>query len=129
LIVLDENIPESQRLQLQRWRVRTRKVGRDLARIGAQDADVVRLLHQLTQPTFFSLDGDFYALDLRHPRYCLVYVDVADDQSAAYIRRFLRHPQFGTFARRRGSVVWVDYASIHAWRVNAHAEESIPWVR
>lgn len=90
---------------------------------------MVRLLHSLTQPTFISLDSDYYARDLRHSRYCLVYVDVADDQAATYIRRFLRHPEFATFAQRRGCVVRVDYSSVHVWRLNAAAEESVLWTK
>ena len=58
--VLDENIIASQREQLQRWKIPFRQIGVELARQGAQDRELVPLLLQLKQPTFFTRDFDFY---------------------------------------------------------------------
>jgi len=72
MIVLDENIPESQRLLLRAWRVRARQIGVDIGRAGMSDDDIVPLLHSLTRPTFFTRDRDFSQSWMCHPGYCLV---------------------------------------------------------
>lgn len=127
MIVLDENVPDHQRRQLQSWRIRNRQIGQEIAALGTQDLDLIRLLHRTTLPTFFSLDRHFYNRNLRHGRYCLVFVDVEAYQAAAFVRRFLRHPEFATFAARRGTVVRLDYGAIHLWRLNSAIEETIFW--
>ena len=65
--ILDENIMESQRQLLRRWRIAVRQIGEDVARKGIKDDEILPLLHQLTRPTFFTRDLDFYARELRHP--------------------------------------------------------------
>lgn len=70
--------------------------------------EIIPLLHTLRRPTFFTRDHDFYKADLRHLRYCLVFLDVAFDEAAEFIRRFLRHTAFRTQAQRMGRVVRVQ---------------------
>ena len=67
--------------------------------------EIIPLLHTLRRPTFFTRDHDFYKADLRHLGYCLVFLDVAFDEAAEFIRRFLRHTAFRTQAQRMGRVV------------------------
>ena len=67
--------------------------------------EIIPLLHTLRRPTFFTRDHDFYKADLRHPGYCLVFLDVAFDEAAEFIRRFLRHTAFRTQAQRMGRVI------------------------
>ncbi|HEY8286515.1 MAG TPA: hypothetical protein VIJ28_19170, partial [Chloroflexota bacterium] len=50
-------------------------------------------------------DDDFYQKALCHPAYCLVPLAVGQYEVASFVRRFLRHPRFGTHIRRRGVVV------------------------
>lgn len=57
--ILDENIPESQRLLLRSWRIRTQQIGHELGRRGMKDEKIITLLHQLRRPTFFTRDLDF----------------------------------------------------------------------
>jgi hypothetical protein len=57
--VLDENIPDSQRRLLRRWRIPSRQIGDDVGRKGMKDAEVVTVLHHMDRPTFFTLDEDF----------------------------------------------------------------------
>jgi hypothetical protein len=52
VIVLDENINESQRLQLRNWHIPVRQIGVDLKQQGIQDEAIIPFLHQLHQPTF-----------------------------------------------------------------------------
>jgi hypothetical protein len=66
MLVLDENLPASQQLLLRKWRIRFRAVGLDVALPGTQDENLIPALHRLPQPTFFSLDGDFYRRDWLH---------------------------------------------------------------
>ena len=102
MLVLDENLPAGQRLLLRSWRIRFRWIGKEIAFSGAKDENLIPVLHGLSNPTFFSLDRDFYRRDLAHHGYCLVWLDVRGRQAAEFIRRFLRHPSFDTQAKRMG---------------------------
>jgi hypothetical protein len=127
MIVLDENIPENQRQLLRGWRVRVHQIGHEVGRQGMQDDEIYPPLHQLDQPTFCSRDKGFY-LDRRcHADYCLVFPDVAEIEAASFIRRFLRHPDFKTRARRMGTVVRVSHIGIHFWRLHAQSEAFLRW--
>lgn len=127
MIVLDENFSYRQRELLRGWRIRFQQIGPDLLRKGADDAEIVPLLHRLTRPTFFTWDRDFYVRDLRHGRYCVVYLDVAPTELARFTRRFLRHPSFRTTAQRLGTIVHVGHAGVRLWWLNAQAEEAFAW--
>ena len=59
MLVLDENIPEDQRLFLRSWRIRAYQVGRDVGRAGIEDEQIIPLLLELRRPTFFTRDLDF----------------------------------------------------------------------
>ena len=60
MILLDENISESQRLLLQSWRIRVRQVGRDVVQKGTKDDAIITLLHALGRTTFITRDLGFY---------------------------------------------------------------------
>src|SRR5437899_12033522 len=105
--VLDENIPESQRALLRRRRVTVRQIGQGVGRKGMKDDEIIALLHQLDRPLFFTLDGDFYDCRLCHEGYCLIQLDVDEVIVAEYGRRFLRHREVKTKAKRMGRVMRV----------------------
>lgn len=126
--ILDENIPEGQRELLRRWRVRVSQIGQGVGRQGIQDDEIIPLLHQLRRPTFFTRDADFYDRRLRHPHYCLVYLDLQPHEAAHFIRRTLRHPSLDTQAKRLGSVARVGHAGLRLWR-RADVEEVMSWPR
>ena len=69
-----------------------------------KDQEIISLLHDIKQPTFFSRDDDFYDYRLCHSGYCLVYLDIKKGEVANFIRRFLRHDKFKTKAKRMGTV-------------------------
>ena len=96
MLVLDENVPEGQRRWLRKWRVHFRVIGVEIASSGADDENLIPALHQLSNPTFFTLDRDFYRPDWAHSGYCLAWRVVKGQQAAEFIRRFLRHPRFNT---------------------------------
>ncbi len=68
MLVLDENLPAGQRQLLRKWRIRFRIIGVDIAAWGTDDENLIPVFHRLPQPTFFSLDRDFYRPELLHAR-------------------------------------------------------------
>ena len=127
MILLDENFPESQRQLLKAWRVPVRQIGVEISRKGIQDEEIIPLLLRLRQPTFFTLDDDFYSRSLCHARYCLVCVDVVQYEAAAFVRRFLRHKDFDTEAKRRGTVIRLSHAGIFLWLLHSQKEVHQNW--
>jgi hypothetical protein len=91
-----------------------------------QDPEILTLLHATTRPTFFTLDADFASPLLCHPGYCLVFLYVDDDESAAYVRRVLRHPVLNTQVKRMGTYVRASYDGVRVWRRN-EPEQAYPW--
>src|SRR6266487_6008175 len=112
MFVLDENLPADQRHLRRSWRIRFRVVGGDVAASGATDENLIPVLHRLPQPTFFTLDRDFFRADWAHANYCLVWLDVRRRDAAEFVSRFLRHPAFDTQARRLGTVARVHTGGV-----------------
>lgn len=115
VLILDENFRLEQQAVLLAWGIRTRKVGKDLAAAGIDDADLIPFLLRLPSPTFFTHDEDFWRPSLQHPAYCLVWLDVEDTRGALYVRRFLRNVDFDTKVKRLGKVI-----RVHAGELNLH---------
>jgi hypothetical protein len=124
--ILDENVPEQQRMRLETWRIRVRQIGVHVSYKGIGDDQVILLLQALRRVTFFTLDADFDDPRLCHPSYCLVFLAVGDDAAATYVRRVLKHPALTTQAKRMGTVVRASESGVHIWRRNL-AEEQLPW--
>ena len=55
MIILDENLPDSQRQLLKGWRISFRQIGFEIGREGMKDDEIIPLLHGLNRPTFFTL--------------------------------------------------------------------------
>ena len=127
MILLDENVPESQRLLLRSWRIRVRQIGYEVGSRGLQDEAIIPLLRELTRPTLFTRDSAFYHRRLLHARYCLAWLDVSQYEVATFIRRFLRHSAFDTEHKRMGTVVRGGHTGIRAWRQSRAEEEVLPW--
>jgi hypothetical protein len=127
LIILDENILDGQRLILEASRLAARQIGVNLGRKGLKDEEIVVLLRQQRNPTFFTRDTGFYHPNLRHRSYCLVVTSVGQNEVATFIRRFLRHPDFDTRTKRMGRVVRVSHAGLAVWRLRAQTEIHIVW--
>jgi hypothetical protein len=125
--ILDENVPESQRVLLQSKRVAVRQIGEDLGRKGMKDEGIIPLLHEQDRPTFFTLDGDFYDRRLRHAGYCLVHLDVEEELAAEYVRRLLRHRELNTKAKRMGCVIRAAPTGLVFWRSRQDQETRLPW--
>ena len=125
--LLDENILADQRQVLLNWHVPFRQIGYDIARKGIKDDNIIPFLFALRQPTFFTSDGDFYKRGFCHTRYCLVHLDVDESDTAVYIRRVLRHPEFSTHAKRMGVVIRASYSGLSVWRLHAKQELRYKW--
>jgi hypothetical protein len=128
LIVLDENFPEGQRQLLRTWRLRIRQIGYEVGRKGMQDYELIPFLHRLRRPTFFTLDNDLHKRQYCHSRYCLVYLDVWQYESAIFLRRFLHHHEFNTDAKRMGTIIRVTHSGLQVWRLH-DVDTRFGWTR
>ena len=126
--ILDENIPESQRQFLKGRRIRTKQIGRDIGRKGMKDLEhVIPLLQTLVRAVFFTRDLGFFERRLCHRRYGVVCLAVGAQESASFIRRFLRQPYFNTVGKRLGKVVRVSETGIRLWTHGEPEEVMIEW--
>jgi hypothetical protein len=127
MIVLDENIPEDQRLLLRSWRVRAYQVGRDVGRAGFKDEQqIIPLLLKLRRPTFFTRDLGFFDAKLCHARYGVVCLAVEPDEAASFVRRVLRHPSCDTQAKRLARSMRVSQMGIRVVHLGGR-EETTAW--
>ena len=125
--ILDENISKNQRQLLESWRISMRQIGVNIGYSGMKDREIVSFLQQIRRPTFFTRDDDFFKPQLCHTRYGLVYLDVEKYESAFFIRRFLKHKEFNTQARRMGNIIRVSNASLACWRLHVRNEIHFKW--
>jgi hypothetical protein len=129
VIVLDENIPDSQRQLLRSWRIRVVQVGREIARPGVLDEAIIPLLRRLHKATFFTRDIRFYDPVYRHRAYGLVTLAVSEAEAASFIRRVWRHRALDTHRKRVGKVVRATHAGLRLWRLHSNVEERLGWPR
>jgi hypothetical protein len=127
MIVLDENVPTAQREALRRIWIAVRQIGIDAAYKGVSDEDIIPLLHHLKRPTFVTRDEDFFRKELRHARYCLVWLAVEAERVAEFTRRVLRHPELNTQAKRMGTVLSVSPTGVTVWRLHAEKPIHLSW--
>lgn len=126
--IIDENIVFNQRLRLSALKIHYKQIGFDIGRCGMKDEnDIIPLLHSQRRPTFFTRDEDYYDARLLHPDYCLVHLDVLADETAEYIRKFLRHAAFRTRNYRMGKVIRVRHGGLSYWRMGAEKEVRVGW--
>ena len=130
MLVLDENISAGEERKLSRWRLRCRVVGVHFASKGAGDPDFIPLLLRLPRPTFITADRDFWRARLCHSGYAIAVVaDLAENEVAVHVRRFLAHPQFDTAGKRLGRIVRLRPESIGVFNAPNARVVSVPWNR
>jgi hypothetical protein len=127
MFVIDENVSELEVLRLRRAGIRVRLIGDDVARKGYTDENLLPVLRRLKQPVFFTQDQDFFQFRWLHADYALVWVDTHPNAVAEHVRRFLRHPEFATQARRLGIVARVRASGITYWRVGSRQLYQAIW--
>jgi hypothetical protein len=104
--VLDELFDDAVHQQLRMWRMAHEKVGAGFGQSGWLDEQILSALHG-SRKTFHIRDQGHFKRGHCHPSYCLVCYDVPAQDTPLYIRRLLRHPLFGTHAKRMGKVIKV----------------------
>ena len=128
MTILDHNIPQVQVERLRRFRIHFRQIGYDVGRPEWDDEqEILHYLHRVKQPTLFTYDFGFFHPAFCHRNYCIVVVNSPVKEIASLIRRFLRHPQFRTKARRQGKVVELTVSEITWWEVNLINRQSLAW--
>ena len=125
--LLDENIRHDQGQQLRNWRIPFGLLICDLARSGIQDAEIIPLLHRDKYPTVFTHDKHYFKRTLVHSAYCLVWLDLYDGDAALFVRRFLRHPEFNSHAKRMGKVVRLHPQRINFWQTGKGPLQTVNW--
>ncbi len=72
---------------------------------------------------------DFFRKSLCHDGYCLAVLNTTQYEVAAFARRFLRHPDFDTQAKRMGKVVKLGPTGIAVWAQQSGIQTTEPWPR
>lgn len=129
MIIIDENIPESQRYLLRGWRIRVHQIGHEIGRSGMKDEEIIPLLHNLHAPTFFTRDLGFYRSAFCHSGYCIVCLDVGQYETATFIRRVLRHSDFRYRAHRMGNVIRASHLGIQVLELHGSKRADIAWTK
>jgi hypothetical protein len=128
VIILDHNIGEDQAELLRRWRIHFKHIGVDVGRPEWDDfQEIRRYLHRQKQATFFTRDFDFFLPQLCHPKYSLIVLGMPIKETAVVIKRFLRHPEFKTKAKRCGKVIRLMPRVISWWEIGAERQQDMLW--
>jgi len=127
MFLLDENVSELEVSRLRKRGIRVRLIGDEVADIGTSDENLLPALLRLKQPVLFTQDEDFFRRSRLHSRYGLVWLDVRATEAAEFIRRFLKHPEFDTHAKRLGTVSRVHPNGIDYWRGTARQLRKLGW--
>ena len=129
MIVLDENIVNSQARLLGSWHISLRHIGRNFGRQGMQDDEIIPFLHQLPRVTFVTRDLRFFSRDVPHSEYCLLVLAVEQQEVANFTRRFLKHPDFDSAQKRMGSIVQASHSGLRVRLMNQADESAFPWLK
>ena len=97
--------------------------------MGLKDEEIIVLLRRQRNPTFFTRDAGFYELPSDIEGIAWLWQVLDKNEVAAFIRRFLRHPDFATQAKRLGRVVRISRVGMAMWRVRSQSEMHTSWKR
>jgi len=127
LTLLDEDILESQRLEMDSSGIPVRQVGVDWGRKGMSDDDILAKVRRSKRVTFLTQDLALYNRAYCHTAYCIALMTVQPHRTAEYAARFLKHAAFRTHALSMGKVARVRLAGIAYWERNARSEIKVAW--
>ena len=85
-----------------------------------KDDRLPALLCQQKQPTFITIDHDFWNSRLCDSHYCIVYFALDDAQQELVpdlLRRLFKHPDFNTRAKRMGKVIRISTTGIQFYQL------------
>ena len=104
------------------------QIGKETGRQGMKDLDdIIPLLHRLRRSTFFTHDLGFFDYALCHEGYTLICLDVEAKETAAYIRRCLRHPEFRSEKQRMGKVILARQRNLSFWEIGKSRLQRLSW--
>ena len=89
--------------------------------------EIIPLLHRLRRPTFFTHDLGFFDHALCHKGYTLICLDVRAKETAVYIRRCLRHPEFQAEKQRLGKVILARQRNLSFWEIGKPRLQRLGW--
>ncbi len=112
---------------LEARRIPARQIGFDWGKKGLQDDEIIIALRRLNKATLFTRDVGFYRPGVRHLAYCVVVMKIEQNQTAQFVRSFLKHPDFNSRAKRMGRIVRLSPAAIAAWKIHDEHETHIEW--
>ena len=128
MILLDHNIPQSEVRRLRSWRIHCKQVGYEIGRPEWDDAqEILRYLRGSRRVVFFTRDIGFFRRHLCHKNYSIVVLTGSASESADWIRRFLKRPEFRTHAQRSQSVVKLTPTGLTFWKLGIEAQEKFNW--
>ncbi len=96
------------------------------------DERIPEILLTFKQPTFITIDQDFWHRGWCNPNYCILYFALRDDEQKllpGLLRALLRLPEFHTRAQRLGKVARVGKAGIEYWQFHKHDLQHLDWKR
>ena len=124
--LLDANIKDAEQLKLAMYGFKFKHIGRDFWKHHLSDEHIISRLYRLKRVTFVTRDvRDFYYHRFLHRNYCLLCLDVEEDEVAAYTRKIYRHPRFDSAAKRCGKVIKVSPTQMTYFEVSSQEEQTI----
>lgn len=94
------------------------------------DDRVPQLLRTLRQPTFVTIDRDFWDSRWCNPSYGILYFALEDTEQELLpdlLRALFRRPEFRTRADRMGKVAKVSTVTIEYWDFPTRSLQRIAW--
>jgi hypothetical protein len=94
------------------------------------DERVPEILLTRKQPTFVTIDQDFWDRHLCHPSYCILYFALRSEEQGLIpdlVRALLRRPDFRSRARRMGKVARISTSSIDYWQFQVQDLQQLAW--
>ena len=76
---------------------------------------------------FFTHDLGFFDPSLCHKTYTLICLDVHSKETAGYIRRCLRHPDFRAWKQRFGKVILARHKNLSFWEIGKPRLQKLNW--
>ncbi len=127
MIILDENIIDSQRQLLISWGFAVKQIGYEIEPKGMSDREILSLLHKLKRTTFVTRDSDFFEQTFCHHAYCLLYMPVLREEVAFFTRRFMKHSHFNSQKKRLGIIAQVSHSGISYWTEKSKELNKLKW--
>lgn len=116
MIYLDENITLSQRQLLESWHFNVQQIGVEIKHKGIEDGQIITYLQQLNGATFITGDSDFFENNYCHPNYCIIYLEVVQNEIAFFVRKVLTHTGFNTQVKRLGKIIKASQTIVSYWQ-------------